>query len=278
MAAIAVYSVVFMQLDKVVLSRMLPLDEFGRYMLATTVSSLLYTLVNPIFNAVYPRLCSMVVASDAAEVEALYRQTTRLLGAVAFPAAMLLAVAGGDLVAIWTGDARLGAQVAPLVALLAAGAALHGVMHAPYALQLAHGRTRIPLVINTVLIVVLVPLLLALAARYGAVGGAASWVVLHVLYVVIGAWLTHRELLRGLAPRWLARDVAVPVAISAAAAGVALLLTRDLSSAWVRAATAGALAMAATTGIVITSPDLRANALHLLRTRLLTARAGDDRP
>jgi len=48
-------------------------------------------------------------------------------------------------------------------------------MHFPYALQLAYGMTRLPLLINSILMIALVPMTIFLALRYGAVGGAAAW-------------------------------------------------------------------------------------------------------
>src|SRR5437763_1035467 len=66
MSVIALSSLVFTQLDKVLLSKILGLEEFGRYMLATVVVSALYVLVAPAFNAIYPRF-SALVASGTTE-------------------------------------------------------------------------------------------------------------------------------------------------------------------------------------------------------------------
>jgi O-antigen/teichoic acid export membrane protein len=269
MAAIAVFSILFMQLDKVVLSKLLALDDFGRYMLATAVASVLYALVGPVFNAVYPRLCALVVAGNAVEIKGLYRQMTRVIGAIVFPAAMLLAVGGADVVGLWTRNPDLGARVGPIIALLASGSALHGVMHAPYALQLAHGRTRLPLFINAVLLVVLVPLLLTLAPAWGALGGAASWLILQILYLGLGSWITHRQLLKGLSLTWLVRDVGGPLAISVAAGLVAMAALRGSDwPALARAALVVLLAAAASAGAVLSSRELRTSAFRILRAGL----------
>ena len=42
---------------------------------------------------------------------------------------------------------------------------------------------------------VLVPLVIVLALRYGATGGAAGWAILSVLYVAINVSVMHRRLL-----------------------------------------------------------------------------------
>jgi len=83
-------------------------------------------------------------------------------------------------------------------------------MHFPYALQLAHGRTGIALQCAVLVTIILVPLLFIMVARFGAVGGAASWLIIQVIYLLTGSWLTHRSLLRGTGLFWLLGDVGVP--------------------------------------------------------------------
>jgi O-antigen/teichoic acid export membrane protein len=217
MGGIAVVGLAFSQLDKVLLSRMLGLEDFGRYMVASTLAGGLYVLVSPIFNGVYPRFSNLVARGDEAGLAALYRTATRLLGAGVFPAAMLLVVFGEDLVRIWTRDAALARAVSPVLALLASGTALHGVMHLPYALQLAFGRTRLALRIAVALLALMLPLLLALVPRYGAIGGGMAWLAVHAANVGLGTSLTHRDLLRGTGWAWLLEEVGIPLAISAAA-------------------------------------------------------------
>src|SRR5207249_2554288 len=53
-----------------------------------------------------------------------------------------------------------------------------------------------------------------LATSYGALGGAIAWFVLHIFYVMIGTWVTHRHLLIGLGNKWLFQDVGIPLGMS----------------------------------------------------------------
>ena len=70
-------------------------------------------------------------------------------------------------------------------------------MHLPYALQLAHGWTRIGLQFAAFKIAVFLPLLVFAASLYGAVGGAAVGVLLNASYLALGVPLSLRRLLRG---------------------------------------------------------------------------------
>ena len=220
MSGVAISAIVLMQLDKVLLSRILPLEGFGQYALAGVVASALYILLTPTFNVIYPRLSGWVAQGRDDEVQRLYRSGTRMLTCVLFPIAAGASVFSYELLLVWTRNATVAAHSAPVVSLFLIGTALNGAMHFPYALQLAHAQTRLPLTINAILLVVLVPLTTVLALHYGAIGGAASWAVLNTIYLLVGTALTHRVFLRGTGMSWLTHDVLLPLVASALVVGL----------------------------------------------------------
>lgn len=214
MSGIAASGIVMTQMDKVILSRLLSLDDFGRYALAGVLASGLYLFVTPTFNIIFPRLSSLAAKSDESGMAELYRTGSQLLSAALFPMAATAAFYSYDLLSLWTRDAQLAAALAPITSLLLVGAVLNGVMHFPYALQLACGATRVPLTINAVLLLLMVPLTTLLAIEYGALGGAMAWAALNFVYLLLGTWLTHRSLLRGHGLSWLMFDIAIPAGIA----------------------------------------------------------------
>jgi O-antigen/teichoic acid export membrane protein len=166
------------------------------------------------YNVVYQRFSALAVTGDTEKLTDFYRLSTRILAIVLFPVAMMLAVFAEDLVRIWTGNPSLASSVAPVIALLAIGSALNGIMYIPHALQLAFGMTRLPIIINGTLMIFILPLIIFFALSYGAAGGAIAWFMLHAFYVLLSTWLTHRHLLRGLGKRWLFNDVGVPFGLT----------------------------------------------------------------
>jgi len=220
MSGVAISGIILMQLDKVLLSRMLSLEDFGRYALAGLVASGLYVLLTPVFNAIYPRMSALVATGDAEKLIDFYETGTRLCLALLFPMAVTVAIFSKDLLYLWTGNEHLAISSAPIVSLFVIGTALNGVMHFPYALQLAYGAPRLPFTINIGLILVMVPMIIILAKSYGAVGGAAAWALLNSLYLFVGTWLTHRSLLKGIGAKWLLGDVALPLGMTLLVAGV----------------------------------------------------------
>jgi len=137
---------------------------------------------------------------------------------VSTPAALALILFGRPILTLWTGDPAFAERTWPLVRLLAAGTYMHTLMFLPYMLQLACGWPGLAVRVNAVAVVVLVPALLLLVPRYGAVAAAGVWVALNTGYLAYTVRATHLRLLPGEAGRWYARDVGLPLMCGAAAA------------------------------------------------------------
>ena len=265
MSGVAVSAVILMQLDKVLLSKILSLEDFGRYALAGVVASGLYILLTPAFNVIYPRLSVLVAIDETEKLMSLYRSGTRLLLAVLFPIAAAAAVFAEEILFLWTGNPSLASSTAPVVSLFLIGTALNGAMHFPYALQLAYGMTRLPLTINAILVVVMIPTTIILALQYGAVGGAAAWAVLNGIYLLIGTRLTHQSLLKGVGLKWLLWDVGMPLGMSLFIVGGIGYKIRELGfSYYVELFIGSGLALCTFLIIVMLSPSLRIAARTIL--------------
>ena len=84
-------------------------------------------------------------------------------------------------------------------------------MHIPYALQLAHGWTKLAFYQNVIAVVVLVPAIYLATLRWGAVGAAGVWIVLNSGYLLIGIHVMYRRLLIAEKLHWYVNDIAKPL-------------------------------------------------------------------
>lgn len=269
MSGVALTGIIFTQLDKVILSKMLDIAQFGYYMLATTVAGSLYLLTMPVFNIMYPRLSALVKEENGNMVVEQYRRGSNIFAALLFSIAMALALFSQDLMLVWTGNPDIASGTGPLIALLAAGTALHGVMYFPYSLQLAYGMTRLPLMINTILMAAQAPLIIFLTVSYGTLGGALAWLVLHMMYLLLGAWVTHRHLLRGEGRHWLFFDIGIPLGVSVVVGILGQLAFKGTEyAAMTNIMWGGGLALAALLLSLAISPSSRMMLLQWIGTGL----------
>lgn len=214
MTGIGITSLVFTQLDKVILSKMLSLEQFGHYMLASMLVSGLYLLIIPVYNIIYPKLSALVAQNKTQQLIELYQNGTRALTSVLFPIAMILVLFSNAIVYAWTLNSHVAEHVAPIVGILAAGSALHGAMYFPYALQLANGMSKLALSINIILMCAFGPLIILFTLNYGVFGSASAWLIVQILYLCFGSWRTHQYLLKELHLTWLMQSVLVPLCIT----------------------------------------------------------------
>lgn len=218
------------QADKIVLSRVLPLGTFGYYTLATTVAGGLALVIAPVFNAVFPRLSALRAVYDDDALQRFYRCASQTMTVLLAPFAATLVVFAPEILLLWTRDPAATAYAAPIVRLVVVGAALHGLVHLPYAAQLAAGWTRPALLLNLLFALTLVPALIVLAPRYGGIASGWAWIVVNVVYLAVSVPLTHRRLLGGGALRWATHDVALPAVAALLVALAGRVLARPGAS------------------------------------------------
>lgn len=221
MSGISLVTVLLTQVDKLILLRLLPLEDFGYYTLASAVANGLSSFILPIFSVIFPSFTHLVILKDEVGLRRLYHQSCQLMSVIVLPLAIVIALFSYEILLLWTGDLQTTEQSHLLVSVLIIGTALNGMMNPPYALQLAYGWTSLAFYQNIISVVILLPLLIWATQAYGALGAAILWVVLNAGYILISIPVMHTRLLKGEKLRWYAQDIGLPLVC---AVGVGLLV------------------------------------------------------
>jgi len=211
MTGISVTAIILTQTDKIVLSKLLPLEMFGYYTLATVVAGALYYFIGPVFSALFPRFSQLVSLHDQSSLKELYHKSCQFMSVMILPVAIVVSLFSSEILFLWTGDPVTVANTHSIVSILIIGTALNGLMNLPYGLQLAHAWTRLSLYTNMIASIIFVPMIYLLAIRYGVVGAASAWVILNTGYVLICIQIMHSRLLKGEQWRWYLNDVGMPL-------------------------------------------------------------------
>jgi len=224
MVGITFLALLLTQVDKVLLSKLLSLSDYGYYTLAASVAGALYMLISPITQALYPRLCELHARKDSAALAEAYHKGAQLVSVLAGSAAIVLILFSETFLRLWTRDPNLAAKTAPLLSLLTLGNLLNGLMWVPYQTQLAHGWTSLAVYINIVAVSIIVPAILWATPRYGAEGAAWVWVGLNAGYLVVGVQFMYRRIMTNEKLRWYTRDLISPISTGTATAMVLVSL------------------------------------------------------
>lgn len=211
LAATTFLALLLTQVDKLLLSKLVSLEEFGYYTLAASVAGALYFLVSPVAIAVSPRFNELVAKSEHHGLINVYHRASQWLAALLIPAALMMAGFAEPLLFAWTGSSNLARHGGPMLELLALGTLFNGFMHVPYMVQLAYGWTGFAIRVNIVAVGILIPVVLWAVPRFGAIGAAWAWFALNAGYVLIGVHFMHRRLLCGEKWRWYNKAVFSPL-------------------------------------------------------------------
>ncbi len=231
MMGITFLSLLLMQSDKIILSKLLSLSEYGYYSLATVVAGALYMVVGPIGQAWFPRLTELQAGNQQAQFIEKYHQGAQLVSVLMGSVAVVLIVFAETVLQLWTQDDALAQRSATLLSLLALGNLLNGLMWMPYQAQLANGWTSFALRINIVSVIIIVPAFFFAIPRYGSEGAAWVWVSLNAGYVLIGIHFMYRKILTQEKWRWYWQDLLQPlIAAAVVASAISWAMPKSLTA------------------------------------------------
>lgn len=258
---VVVLSLLLMQIDKIVLSRILPLAEFGLYALATNLAISLCKPVGPLARTLLPAMTQLATRGEEQALGRLYRQGTQLATVVVVPVTALVALFSREIVEIAFPQADA-AKLAPLVTILAVGYAGNALMSMPYMLTLAYGWVQFAGYQNLIACVVMVPLTIYLTTSYGAIGGAVAWLTVTAGYVLISLYFLHSRLLPAEYRPWYLGNL-IPATLVALACGWALREVVPFGQNWL----ANLFTLVAIYAILLAATAMP---LALVRSRIMT--------
>ena len=205
------------QTDKLVLSAMLPLADFGYFTLAVLIAGGVMIISGPVSSAIMPRMSKLEAEGDHAGMIRVYRRATQFVVVIAGAASFTAAFGAEPLLWAWTGDEHLARQAAPVLVLYALGNGILAVAAFPYYLQYAKGDLRLHVIGNAAFAVLLIPGIVWAASRYGGVGAGYVWLGMNLISFVAWLPLVHRKFEPGLNLKWYGRDI-LPIALVTAIA------------------------------------------------------------
>ena len=199
------------QIDKIVLSKILPLSQLGYYTLAFTIASSISLIVGPISMTFFPRFAQLLSNNKHEELKRLYHQACRLIASLIFPICFVLLFFTKDILLIWTKNAITVDKTFMMTQILIIGSIFNALMVMPYNLLVANGWTKFTIYQNTIAAVILVPLLLLWTNLYGAIGATLVWVIVNAGYVFISQPIMHQILLKNELKKWYFKDTLLPM-------------------------------------------------------------------
>lgn len=199
------------QIDKVLLSKILTLSEYGNYMIATLVAGTIGMFIGPIAQASYPQFCDLQTSNDQDRLIEAYHKAAQLVTVIAGSVGVVVMLFAREILYTWTQNMELADKASPTVSVIMFGNLLHGMMVIPYQMQLAHGWTSLGIKANLAILLIVIPMILWVTPTWGAIGAAWVWVGVCFYYVFVTTHYMYRRILRTEKWRWYAEDIMLPL-------------------------------------------------------------------
>lgn len=207
MLGINILSTLLTQTDKILLSKLVSLEQFGYYTLAGSAGIVLYALIGPITGAMFPRFTELVALHDEQNLASVFHLSCQLVSFLVFPVWAIMAFFPSELLFVWTNNNIIAKSAGPILSLIAIGSMLNLMVTMPFQIQMAYGYTKLIVIINSISVVLIVPLIFLLVHFYGIKGGASVWVILNSCYLLVGIHFMFKKYLRNEKWRWYLNDV-----------------------------------------------------------------------
>lgn len=167
------------QMDKIILSRMVPIEQFGYYAVASSVAAGVLQLIYPLIQAVLPR--AVQLRGDEVALRTLSVKLVKSIALVTGLGALVFLAGGKWLLTLWLRNPEVVAVVHPLLSILLLGTALNAFYNVGYINWLAHEKIRRVLQVNAASLLLAVLLIPPLVLWQGAIGAAFGWLTINLI-------------------------------------------------------------------------------------------------
>jgi O-antigen/teichoic acid export membrane protein len=172
---ISIVASVNTQMDKLVISKFLPINILGYYMLAASISLVIVSLVTPVSAAMLPRFTALFSERRIREVSLLFSKIFLIVSIVILSFGVNIIFFSKELIWIWTGNINLANSAYQFVPYLTLGTIMLSFQILLYSISLANGYTKINNYLGIVSLIVTVPGYWMMTKNFGAIGAAMTW-------------------------------------------------------------------------------------------------------
>jgi O-antigen/teichoic acid export membrane protein len=192
MSAATLLGALTVQMDKIILIRMITVEQFGYYVIASTVATGTLQLVYPVMQAVLPR--AIRLREDCRALHDLYVKIAKIVAVISIVGATIYLLAGKQLIGFWLRSASAANAVYPLLTILLVGTALNAFYNVGYLNWIVQEKAKRILLVNSLSLVLSIILIPLLVGYLGAGGAAVGWLTINLVGFLISLeWIKQSK-------------------------------------------------------------------------------------
>lgn len=184
------------QMDKLAISKLLPLENLGYYTLAVSLSMGIIVLVNPISIALLPRFTALYSAGKKDEASTLFHKINLFVAILVFSVMANMSFFAKELIWIWTGKIELAENASLFLPFIAMSFAMLSLATIPYNIAIANGYTKLNNWLGLLSLIITLPGYWIATKLYGAIGAAIVYSIVQTIITLIYIYVINAKFLR----------------------------------------------------------------------------------
>jgi O-antigen/teichoic acid export membrane protein len=205
--------IVIRQLDKLLLSNILSLKEFGYMSLVSLVSSSLTAISTPLFLAMIPRMILQNSMGNVDKVMSMYLNMSEIIVWLVGSLAAIFYLFSKEIFFILTDNIEAAIWCSEVLPWYVLGSSIIVLGSCQYYLQNIFGNLRLYVIGSTVALFLEVPLSYYITSNYGAVGAGKLWFIFSLIWFFLLTPIVHKKYIFVIRFKWFVRLFSIILSI-----------------------------------------------------------------
>jgi O-antigen/teichoic acid export membrane protein len=208
---VSIISAFTLQIDKLVISRFLPISDLGTYSLAFSLSQIPVIIVNAASIAIFPRFVYYHSTNDTARLNSLFSTAAKIFGITAISISVSICFYTRELLEVWTRDPTLVSKAWIPASILSVAGLMLSLQVLPSNLAFARGVTRINRYFGLIGLIMIMAGLFILVKLSGITGAAYAWLITMLIITPAFNCYIYKQFIEKNWFRWFFNDTLLPL-------------------------------------------------------------------
>ncbi len=218
--------VIISQVDKLILSNILTLENYGYFSFVAIVTTGIMQLASPIAKSILPRMTLLYSTKRLEDMIRVYRKSSQVTVAVITTLSIFISTFSYEILFVWTNDLIASEWAEAPLFWYSIGSGILALSAYQFYLQNVFGDLKLHIIGSTISAIIQIPIIYYSALNFGAIGAAVSWFAIRLVWFFIWTPIVHNRLLPNFHLQWLFKDI-LPIVTSSILS--AIFLSKSIS-------------------------------------------------
>lgn len=164
-----------LQIDKLILSFMIPIKEFGYYIIAATIATGLLQLIYPLTQTILPIVT--ILQNQNEKIQKVYKQSFLTITIISLVVGLIFIFFGENFLFLWLKSEESSKYIYQILEVLLVGTMVNALYNIGYIHWLSNKRIYCILKINIIGLIITICITPFLISIYGSQGAAFGWIL-----------------------------------------------------------------------------------------------------